>query len=123
MSKAIAYTIPGRPVPKARPRFKRSTGKPYPDPKAKAYENMVATESLRYSGQFTGPVRVSMWFAPKGVRVMVEDVEDVRVGLKADLDNLIKSLLDGMQKASVFTDDRQVQQIQAWFAPDLGENA
>ncbi len=99
------FTVPGRPVPKGRPRFKN--GHAYTPKKTREYEDLVAYHSLHKQGSFPeGPVRVTLSFHTKS---------------KADLDNLIKSVLDGVQLAGVFKDDRQVRAINAYHGVVDGE--
>ena len=87
------FYIPGPPVPKARPRF--GNGHTYTPKKTKSYEMLVG---LSYRGPlFTGAVAVSLVFVTNG---------------QGDIDNLIKSVLDGLN-GRAWLDDSQVVKIEA----------
>lgn len=62
--------------------------------------------------QFDGPVRVYVDFHPAGQWVKVESVEWTSP-LRGDVDNYCKTLLDGLQRAEVFKNDRSVVSLWA----------
>ncbi len=101
--RTVVFTVPGKPVPKGRPRFKN--GRVYTPKKTREYEEFVAYSARsKADNRFEGPVRVSLRFHTKS---------------KADLDNLIKSVLDGCQIGGVFENDSQVRAINAYYGePD-----
>lgn len=96
----ISFTIPGRPVPKARPRMAVHGREAYiytPD-KTKNYEELVKWVSrLNVKRPLRCPVEIEANLYFKGKQT-------------PDLDNCLKSLLDGMNKA-VYDDDSQVKRI------------
>lgn len=79
---------------KARPRVNRATGRWYTPKATVAYEDAIAwhTRSLR----LRGPVSVSIVFYTRR---------------HADLDNLAKAVLDGMQKGGGLENDSQVRRL------------
>jgi len=106
----IEFTAFGNPVPKARPRLgqRQANGKrkAYTPKRTKNWERTVAD----YCGIATRgdgfECDVSVW--------IVFHRED-RVNV--DLDNLIKSVLDGMNGIA-YDDDKQVVEIHAWLKYD-----
>lgn len=98
--RAIAYSIPGKPVPLGRARVGKH-GNLYTPAKSRAYQELVGTHSLQYQGSFPeGPVR--LWLRFYGTR-------------KGDLSNYIKSVEDGLTKAGVWGDDAQVEHVEAMW--------
>lgn len=80
----VAFTIPTRPVPKGRPRVVGSHT--YTDERTVTYEATVATyatRAMRGRAPIDAPVKVLALFEQTDRR-------------PADVDNLVKSLLDGM---------------------------
>ena len=93
----IRFTILGQPIPKARPRLGKR-GYAYTPTKTKKYESLVKEAALlAISEPFESPVFVSLRFYRKGK-------------VKADVDNLCKAVLDGMNKTA-YTDDKQVREL------------
>lgn len=97
----IFLTIPGVPVPKGRPRFGK--GRTYTPRKTLDYENLikfVAIDSRNRHGWklLSGPVKCTLRF--------------YGASPKADLDNLIKIVFDGLNGLA-FDDDRQVTELVA----------
>lgn len=106
-------TIPGRPVPKGRPRIApRGRGYVlYTPERTRNYEEAVGLVArTRCKNQLDGPlaVRIGLYFKPKG-----------RI---PDCDNCIKSILDGLNSIA-YGDDRQIQHIQADIYRELPERA
>lgn len=98
---AIKITIPGRPVPKARPRLgmRGKTAYIYTPPKTKEYEELVGwTAKAAGCRPIEGPVEVELWCYTKG---------------RADVDNLSKSILDGLNGVA-FDDDSQVVDLHVY---------
>lgn len=93
------FTIPGRCVPCPRPRAVRGRGAYYP----KRYTDWLdaaRVEVLRACGRplWDGPVKLVVWFV--GARP------------NADIDNLLKSVLDAIQGIAI-VDDKQVRWVEA----------
>lgn len=116
----IRFEIPGEPVPKARPRV--VNGHAFTPEKTKAYEQLVATQYRAAGGTVHGgPVAVTIaaWYQmpkswPKYKRT---DMKGLPRTSKPDMDNVIKSILDGLNKVA-WEDDAQVYKIHAvkhWY--------
>ncbi len=105
----ITFTIPGHPVPKQRPRlgYKGRRAYIYTPEETRRYEEKV---HLLAKAATDGPLKV-----PVVVRLKVYLGPRKRKG--PDLDNIVKSILDGMNGA-IFEDDRQVYQIYAELVQD-----
>jgi len=101
----IRIVVPGRPVPKGRPRIQiRGRGRnlrahAYTPPETREYEERVRDHARMAAREpLSGPVHVRLVFWVSGRR--------------PDLDNCIKSALDGLCGAAL-VDDRQVVRIEA----------
>lgn len=82
-------------MPKGRPRFNTTTGKPYTPKPTRDYEIRVAMMAMAGGVRFgKGQVRVDLSIFSK---------KD-----KADTDNILKSVLDSLQMAQVVENDSQV---------------
>ena len=100
MDKLLTFTIPGRAVPKGRPRMTRSGGV-YTPKTTVDYEKMVAGA---WNDKF------GMLALNGKLRVTINIYTDRHA--KQDVDNLAKSILDGMQRAGAFSDgDHQVYSL------------
>ena len=100
MDKLLTFTIPGRAVPKGRPRMTRSGGV-YTPKTTVDYEKLVATA---WNDKF------GMLALNGKLRVTINVYTDRHA--KQDVDNLAKSILDGMQRAGAFYDgDHQVYSL------------
>ena len=116
----LAFTVPGEPVAKGRPRFTRS-GFAYPDKKTDRYENLVRlayVEAYPDRKPAEGPIAVTIradfpplksWSKKKKAAAAVDNLPKTT---KPDLDNLVK-VLDGLNKIA-WVDDAQIYNIEAW---------
>lgn len=94
----IQFFIPGKPVPKGRPRF--GHGRAYTPQRTLDWENVVA------------------WTARVACKEPLEGKLFVTLGFhgangNADVDNLAKAVLDGLQ-GICFANDRQVVHLEAY---------
>jgi len=90
--------VPGKPVAKDRPRINKS-GKMYTTLKTKNYEELVYLKTREVVPEpLKGNVKVGIHIYAKA--------------LKSDIDNVIKSILDGMTGAA-YENDRQVKTLYA----------
>ena len=113
----VNFTIPSAPVPKSRPRFNKNTGRAFTDDKTRIFENIV---SLAYGARHyfdDSYIRIRMKFkfeVPKSYskKKRIEALEGKIRPTKADIDNYIKSVLDGLN-GKAFKDDRYIYAILA----------
>ena len=103
----VTFEVEGKPVPKARARVV-TRGKrrfAFTPKKVKAWETIVKEEAKKhFEMPFAWPVMVTLTFylhRPKTRRL------DVWVSTTPDLDNLEKSVLDGLNEVA-YTDDKLV---------------
>lgn len=114
--------IPGRPVPWARTATvggKRVNPEGYRNWRAHAADFLAAAARWR-SFPEGREVAVTIDVHPDGVRVSAAalDPDDRRRReLRGDIDNYCKSVLDAMQAAGVFADDRVVADLHVRFNP------
>lgn len=90
----IRIIIPGRPVPKQRPRFGRG-GHVYTPSKTKQYEELVGWYAKQYIPQ---PINENIALH---IRVYVKN------NVFPDIDNIAKSIMDGLNGIA-YNDDKQV---------------
>lgn len=114
ISDLLRVNILGTPVPKGRPRW-GSGDRPYTDRRTRAWENQIAVQASAAAHRkgvavLTGPLDVSMLFLIRRKASVCNPYPDTN---RADLDNLVKSVLDGMQLGNVIADDRQVVDLRA----------
>lgn len=122
-SEVLRVTIPGPPVPKARPRFAmvRGRARTFSDPRSVAYEKRIAwlvanathAELLAPAGV---PVRVdvlAIFKRPKRLHRKADPPGLVPHVVRPDLDNVVKSILDGIGIAGLWDDDGQVTVLRA----------
>lgn len=110
--------IPGRVVPKARPRFNRATGTAYTDPKYRDYLDMASTIiAIEHKGDpLEGPLQVMAKFNAKEVSVSYGRSLLIPqwTGRRGDLDNLAGSILDSLEQGGAIENDRNVVSLTAW---------
>lgn len=109
----LAFTIPGEPVAKGRPRFLREVGrKPFPDKKTENYEGIIkqyAALAMRSTPPFEGPLRMTiraMFIIPQSWPEKRKR-EAVWKTSKPDWDNVGKIVSDACNTI-VYHDDSQV---------------
>lgn len=118
MTAVLAFSIPGEPRGKGRPRATTIGGRArmFTDSKTASYENLVALaarEALQGRAPFDEPVTVDITVRlSPGVSVSKKRRLEIIAGRAAifgrfDLDNHIKAVLDGLNKVA-FTDDRLI---------------
>ena len=100
----LKLTVPGQPKPKARAQFNSKTKSFYTPFKTRAYEKKVHWYARQAGKRFSGPVVVEIEFYRQN-------------GVDCDIDNLAKSILDGLT-GSVFDNDTQVVGLVLWKRRD-----
>lgn len=118
MNEPVTIIVPGKPIPKARPRMGR--GNVYTPVKTVLYERLVglkANQAMAGKKPFTGPVRLDLraqfeipksWPAARRTQALLGELVPGRV----DTDNIVKSVTDALNKI-VYLDDSQIVQINA----------
>lgn len=113
----VEFTVPGQPRGKGRPRFARRGQHvtTYTDDQTAAYENLVALAYKAASGQYHADAPVAVDIAahykiPKSAskrrrQAMIDGA--IRPQVKPDIDNVIKAVLDGLNRVA-YADDKQV---------------
>jgi Holliday junction resolvase RusA-like endonuclease len=109
MSFAVAFTVPGEPVPKQSFRVVKEGGKVggYRDPRVTAWQWAVKAAALEAMGTrlpYDGRLSVSLFFHLSNYR-------------RVDLDNLSKGVLDGASGA-IYKDDKQVWELHLFRSLD-----
>ena len=98
----MSIRVDGKPVPKGRPRFSKFGGV-YTPPTTVEYENRVAAAWKATYGDLSlgGQLQAFLYFGSYN-------------HVKQDIDNLVKSALDGLQRAKAFTNgDEQIYKVTA----------
>lgn len=98
----IKFIVHTNPIPKARPQFDSRHKRTYTKQSTKEWEAVVrhyCVLAFRHIDPYQEPVKVSLRFYRKGA---------------ADLDNLVKSALDGMNGVA-WDDDRRVLELHAYL--------
>ena len=112
----LEFVVPGIPVAKRRPRFSRRGKfvKVHTDEKTVRYEEVItsyAREAMRKEGfAVDGPVAVSIvavFQRPKSRK------KNALMDRKPDLDNVCKSVIDGISNAGAIKNDSRVVMIAA----------
>jgi len=107
-----SFTVDRRPKAKGRP-LVTNTGHAYTDKGTREYELEVKDSYLKSNGpKFLGPVNVTISVYKDHTDVTIKDIDDNGCKLRGDLDNYIKSILDGLNKVA-YLDDKQVYELQA----------
>jgi len=101
MEDYVEIYIPGRPQSKQRPMYSHKTGKFFTPKQTVVYEQFVSEVAAeKIKKPFEGKI---------SVQIFIHLTENSR---KPDIDNVIKSVLDGMSKV-VYNDDAQVVELYA----------
>ena len=111
-------SIPGRVVPKARPRFDPRSGRAY-TPKAYRQWLEMASDTVALTlrkPMMDGPLLLRTAFTPSGVEVAVMDCAPVEwKGRRGDLDNLTGSVMDALERGDAIANDRHIVRLESWF--------
>lgn len=114
----IEFTINGECVPKARPRFSKF-GHVYTTPKTRAYENIVKRTAIDNRVPcVTTALRVELVIyksIPKSFSKKKRELANegkIYPVVKPDIDNYVKSVLDGLNGV-LFMDDKQIVDFRA----------
>jgi len=112
------------------PRSRHRAGqRPYQDPsfqnwrREAGYLMRAAVNKIKPGLKLKGSVSVEMALGPDSVTLWIDsEVDDERHGLRGDLDNYAKAILDVMQDVELIADDSQVVHLGVGFIePDEEE--
>lgn len=117
----IAFTVPGQPVAKGRPKFARQGGfvRTYTPEKTASYESIVkihAAQAMQGAAPMVGPLALDLTlFVAIPKSTTKRDRARIAVGTyhptkKPDLDNVLKAVTDAMN-GIVYEDDAQIVRI------------
>lgn len=105
-------TVPGEPLPKERPRMGRHGGV-YTPRTTVAYENAIGFMAKAAGWKYgTQRLVLDMHF----LCGKKENAKD-----KPDIDNLIKAVMDGLQRGGAFKNDKQVCELHACRSMEVDE--
>lgn len=122
-----SITVPGRPVPKGRPRTTLRGRKVivYTPAETVQYEQIVGMcgKNVVKGNMLKGPleVHIKLYFNPQAKKMTKAGKWRKHTNVP-DVDNCIKSILDGLNKIA-FQDDDQVKRIYAERFEDTNERA
>lgn len=111
---SVDLIIPIRPKPAPRPRAQPGGGRSYNPTGYKDWLDAVATytkiEMLKQNGPLSGPVIVNLDLRRDVIALnIIETTTAHRHGLRGDIDNYAKAVLDGIDQGGVFAkSDNQV---------------
>ena len=123
----ISFSIPGQPIAKSRPRFTTINGKPRPfsSPKSSSFENLVALAAQPFlpPSPISSHISISITFIFQRPLSLLKFSKRSNLPLspphrlphphRPDLDNCIKSILDGLNHSGIWIDDSLVTSIVA----------
>jgi Holliday junction resolvase RusA-like endonuclease len=107
-SVVVRATHIGEPLGKHRPRFNKKTGRVYTPNATKVHQDNLAAAATAAAGPFTAD---GEW--AYGIRAVFY----VQTYQRKDVDNLLKAVLDAMNRL-VFKDDSQVKEVMGWSVLD-----
>ena len=111
-------TIPGKVVPKARPRFDTRSGRAYTAHNYSEWLEM-ASQTVAYTlrkPMLEGPLLLRCAISPDQTEIAVMPVSPITYkGRRGDLDNMIGSIADALQKGQAIKNDRDIVRIEGWF--------
>lgn len=102
-------TVPGRPTPKGRPRLGRRGRVFTPE---KTLEAEAVIRDAWDGPMFENPVSIDIVFDAEQTIVTVTEWSGTKSKLRGDLDNYIKTLMDGLNGVA-WLDDKQVHHVEA----------
>ena len=102
---------PGRPVPKGRPRFTKRGGVYTPKDTILAEQELTLAYIAASGPNFDGAISLDVEFSVEGTNVSIIE-EEWDSPLRGDLDNYLKTVLDGLEGVA-FANDRSVVGIYA----------
>jgi Holliday junction resolvase RusA-like endonuclease len=119
--KKYSFVIETKPIPKERPFFSMINAKPviFTPKKTREFEQFVCFTAKQYAPKdpLEGSINIEIkfFFSPpkKLTRRNHNSFEGVPKNSRPDLDNLIKSILDGLNSSGFWKDDSQITRLVA----------
>ncbi len=109
--KSFSFNLPFKPKAKGRPRAGKYSM--YTDKATREYEQAVKDAYVLAKGpKFDGPICLSMVFNKDNMVITIKEIR-AESSLRGDLDNYIKSIMDGLNGAA-YEDDKCVLDIKAF---------
>lgn len=110
--KSYTLRVDSPPRSKGRPRV-LPNGRAY-TPKSTVKAEKVIADAWEFAGfpKLDGPLSVSIDFDAKGYSITIEEAPHNST-LRADIDNLAKTILDGLNGIA-YGDDKQVVHLECW---------
>ena len=113
----VKITVPGACVAKARPRFSNKTGRVFTPNNTHKYEKLVKEcygDNYYFDNEFIKIKIIVMMAIPKSYnKQKTKDALEGKIfPTKADLDNYVKTICDGLNGVA-FRDDRYIYRLEA----------
>lgn len=106
--------FPFRSKPKQRPRMSKKSRRAYTPQETKDFERRVADHYIAEGApQFDTPVHLEVVFTKDTMEVTISSLPNSKTTIRSDIDNALKSLMDGLQLGGAFTNDRLVHSVKA----------
>jgi len=113
------FVVQGKPKVKGRPRFTKQ-GKAYTDAKTREAEQRIKDCYVDSDGPiFTAPVSINITLFNDRTEVVITELDCAFSTLRGDVDNYVKSILDGLHDVA-FGNDKIVQEVHAIKMPKFG---
>jgi Holliday junction resolvase RusA-like endonuclease len=88
-------------------------GKVYTPTETVSAEKAYIEAAGEYHPVYEGAVRLELTFQEDSTSVLIIPVDDWHTKLRGDIDNYVKLALDGIQRAGIIANDRQVVHVDA----------
>ena len=113
----VKFIVPGKPVPKGRPRFSRKTGRTYTPNDTSKYEKLVREcygDNYFFDTEYIKITVIAKFEIPQSYskKKKQEALAGKIFPTKCDLDNIVKSITDGLNGIA-FKDDRYIIRLEA----------
>jgi Holliday junction resolvase RusA-like endonuclease len=117
----FTFVIETKPIPKERPFFSMVNAKPivFTPRKTREYEKYICSIAKQHAPKepLEGSlvIEIKFFFTPpkKLIKKGIGSIEGVPKNSRPDLDNLIKSILDGLNFSGFWKDDSQITKLVA----------
>lgn len=121
----VSVYVPGRPKPAERPRLGRRRKAYTPTATLEAEDRIAHALQTAYGCRPTDPVfpadtplRLVIDYSNHGEAIRLEPLNETMPPMRGDVDNYIKTTMDGLQKGGAFANDKQVVEVWARKHPN-----